>query len=189
MWLRAVMLFSPVSTPPGRFGSRSIFGGFSEDVLQAAFNVNAGDVLRIQAEMDARGVIVRVPAGLIRALGKKPLYSNDHGRLFEITGDEFPDLLNIDVELGLANITRGSMMAPSFRTRAATIALVLEGNGQVEVVGGPGVSAPGGRSERQQEQGAQKAERSNMQQGVRADIKEGPVVVLPAGHPATLVAG
>ena len=41
--------------------------------------------------------------------GKRLRHSNSHGRHYEITGDDCPQLRALDVEVGLANITRVSM--------------------------------------------------------------------------------
>jgi hypothetical protein len=41
--------------------------------------------------------------------GKRPRHSNNHGRHYEITGDDCPQLRALDIEVGLANITRVSM--------------------------------------------------------------------------------
>jgi hypothetical protein len=38
--------------------------------------------------------------------GKSPYFSNNHGKLFELTGDECRHLKKLDLQIGLANITR-----------------------------------------------------------------------------------
>ena len=98
---------------------------------------------------------------------------------------------------------QGSMMAPSYSTRATKIAIVVEGSGYFEMAC-PHVS---GRSERRErEHGRRREERGREEEQeeeeeerggqksrgysqVRAQIREGSVIVLPAAHPATLVAG
>lgn len=44
---------------------------------------------------------------------KRPCHSNNHGRLSEITGDECPHLRKLDMDVGLANITRVSTFTHS----------------------------------------------------------------------------
>ena len=95
---------------------------------------------------------------------------------------------------------QGSMMAPKYTTRATKIAVVVEGSGYFEMacphVSGSGQSERreqhrehGRRGEEQEEgeEGQQKKSRGYKQ--VKAQIKKGSVIVLPAGHPATFVAG
>ncbi|NP_001295419.1 globulin 2 precursor [Zea mays] len=131
---------------------------------------------------------------------KKPTHSNSHGRHYEITGDECPHLRLLDMDVGLANIARGSMMAPSYNTRANKIAIVLKGQGYFEMAC-PHVS--GGRSsprrerghgreeeeEREEEQGGGGGQKSRSYRQVKSRIREGSVIVIPAGHPTALVAG
>ncbi|KAE8797693.1 Globulin-1 S allele [Hordeum vulgare] len=140
--------------------------------------------------------------------GEKPRYSNKHGRLHQITGDQCPHLRNLDLDVNLVNITRGSMTALRYTTRATKIVVVVEaGNdGNYFEMACPHLSSSGrserrerGRrsEEREQEQGGQEEEqghggeqeKSRGYRQVRAEIKVGSVIVLPAGHPATFVAG
>ncbi|ONM10194.1 Globulin-2 [Zea mays] len=103
------------------------------------------------------------------------------------------------MDVGLANIARGSMMAPSYNTRANKIAIVLKGQGYFEMAC-PHVS--GGRSsprrerghgreeeeEREEEQGGGGGQKSRSYRQVKSRIREGSVIVIPAGHPTALVA-
>lgn len=95
---------------------------------------------------------------------------------------------------------QGSMMAPSYNTRANKIAIVLKGQGYFEMAC-PHVS--GGRSsprrerghgreeeeEREEEQGGGGGQKSRSYRQVKSRIREGSVIVIPAGHPTALVAG
>ncbi|KAG8061257.1 hypothetical protein GUJ93_ZPchr0003g16787 [Zizania palustris] len=141
-WFRVVMLVNPVSTP-GRFeeyfpvgGERpeSFFSVFSDDILQAAFNTRREEWEKV-FQGQREGDITTVSEEKIRELsrscsrgigsgseweikpqsltGKRPSYSNNHGKLFEIDGDECPLLRKLDMRVGLANITRVRSTKPS----------------------------------------------------------------------------
>lgn len=135
--------------------------------------------------------------------GKRPTHSNSHGKHYEITGDECPHLRVLDMEVGLANISQGSMMALSYSTRANKIAVVVDGEGYFEMacphVSGGGRSSSSQRREREhgrmewgrgeeEEQGG-RGQKSRSYKQVKSRIKEGSVIVIPAGHPTALVAG
>ncbi|KAL6638027.1 hypothetical protein ACP70R_025599 [Stipagrostis hirtigluma subsp. patula] len=221
--------------PAGGERPESFFSVFSDDVLQAAFNTRREEWEQV-FERQRKGEITSASEEQIRELsrscsrggggrggggsgsseweikpssltGKRPRHSNNHGRHFEITGEECPHLRMLDMEVGLANITRGSMMAPSYSTRATKIAVVVEGSGYFEMAC-PHLASSGssqrrqrqrehggrrreewgreGESEEEEEQGGQK---SRGYQQVRSRIREGSVIVIPAGHPTALVAG
>jgi hypothetical protein len=89
------------------------------------------------------------------------------------------------------------MLAPRYTTRATKIAVVVEGSGYFEMAC-PHKTHSSGRSERrersehgreEEEEEEQEQKKSRGYRQVRAQIKEGSVIVLPAGHPATFVAG
>ncbi|WVZ60844.1 hypothetical protein U9M48_010811 [Paspalum notatum var. saurae] len=219
-WFRVVMLLNPVATP-GRFeeffpigGDRpeSFFSVFSDDVIQAAFNTRREDWEQV-FEKQSKGEITKASEEQIRELsrscsrggrgdsgssskweikpssltGKKPSHSNNHGRHYEITGEECPHLRVLDME--------GSMMAPSYSTRATKIAVVVEGSGFFEMACPHLSPSPSQRLERgrewgreEEEEEEQKSSRSGYRQ-VKSRVREGSVIVIPAGHPTTLVAG
>uniref|UniRef100_A0ACD5X9M2 Uncharacterized protein n=1 Tax=Avena sativa TaxID=4498 RepID=A0ACD5X9M2_AVESA len=203
--------------PVGGENPESFFSAFSDEVLQAAFNTRREEVVRV-FERQSKGEISQASEEQIRELSRscsrggrgggggsgssseeikptslpsqKPRYSNNHGRLHMITGNECRHLRDLDMEVGIANITRGSMIAPKYSTRATKIAVVVEGNGYFEMAC-PHKSDSGRSSERRGEHGREEEgeEKSRGYKQVRAQIKEGSVIVLPAGHPATFVAG
>ncbi|CAM0876797.1 unnamed protein product [Alopecurus aequalis] len=215
-WLRIVMLLNPVSTP-GRFeefflvgaeGQESFFSAFSDEVLQAAFNARREEVEKV-FERQSQGEIRQASEEQIRELSRscsregrgrggggsgsseaeikpislpaqRPRYSNNHGTLHMITGNQCRHLRDLDMEVGMANITRGSMVAPRYTTRATKIIVVVEGSGYFEM------ACPHKSGSGREEEGE---ERSRGYKQVRAQIKEGSVIVLPAGPPATFVAG
>ncbi|KAM0853197.1 hypothetical protein ACQ4PT_051255 [Festuca glaucescens] len=207
--------------PIGGQGLESFFSAFSDEVLQAAFNSRREELESIRGQ--SKGEIWQASEEQIRELSRscsrggrggagsgsskeeeikprslpsqKPIYSNKHGRMHIITGDECSHLRDLEMEVGIANITRGSMMAPRYSTRATKIAVVVEGNGYFEMAC-PHKTDSSGRSERREhsehgreEEGEQGQKKSRGYRQVRAQIKEGSVIVLPAGHPATFVAG
>ncbi|CAN6286554.1 unnamed protein product [Urochloa humidicola] len=237
-WFRVVMLLNPVSTkgrfeeffPIGGESPESFFSVFSDDVLQAAFNTRREEWEQV-FEKQSKGEITTASEEQIRELskscsrggrggesmwdikpssltGKKPSHSNNHGRHYEITGQDCPQLRALDIEVGLANISRGSMMAPSYSTHANKVAIVVEGSGYFEMAcphlssggrsssprrreRGHGSSKEWGREEEEEgheEQEGRGETKSRGYKQVKSHIKEGSVIVIPAGHPTTLVA-
>ncbi|GJN23052.1 hypothetical protein PR202_gb10668 [Eleusine coracana subsp. coracana] len=238
-WFRVVMLLSPVSTPGrfeeffpvGGDRPESFFSVFSDEVIQAAFNTRREEWEQV-FEKQRKGEITTASEEQIRELsrtcsrggksgsseweikpssltGKKPLHTNNHGRHYEISGDECPHLRARNMDVGLANITRGSMMAPSYSTRATKIAVVVQGSGYFEMAC-PHVSSSSRRSSREhgsrrreewgreeeeeeEEEGHHEQEEEKSRRGgytqVRSRIQAGSVIVVPAGHPTVLVAG
>ncbi|KAK1645398.1 hypothetical protein QYE76_063203 [Lolium multiflorum] len=67
-------------------------------------------------------------------LEQKPTIANRHGRLYEADARSFHALADQDVRVAFANITAGSMTAPYYNTQSVKIAVVLEGEGEVEIV-------------------------------------------------------
>ncbi|CAD6214947.1 unnamed protein product [Miscanthus lutarioriparius] len=211
-WFRVVMLLSPVSTsgrfeefcPIGGESPESFLGVLSDDVIQASFNTRREEWEKV-FEKQSKGEITTASEEHIRELssltGKRPTHSNSHGRHYEITGDECPHLRVLDMKVGLANISRGSMMTLSYNTRAHKIAVVVDGGEGYFEMACPHVS--GGRSsqrrerehgrrewgrEEEEEQGG-RGQKSRSYTQVKSRIREGSVIVIPAGHPTALVAG
>ncbi|KAG2571249.1 hypothetical protein PVAP13_7KG013900 [Panicum virgatum] len=217
--------------PIGGESPESFFSVFSDDVLQAAFNTRREEWEQV-FEKQSKGEITTASEEQIRELsrscsrgsrghgggesmwdikpssltGKRPSHSNSHGRHYEITGDDCPQLRALDIEVGLANITRGSMMAPSYSTHANKLVVVVEGSGHFEMAcphlsGGQSSSSQrrgrghGGREcggEEEEGEGREEQEGEHKSRGykqVRSRIKVGSVMVIPPGHPTTLVAG
>ena len=211
--------------PVGGDRPESFFSAFSDDVLQAAFNTRREELEKVFERQREGGEITTAPEEQIRELskscsrgggggsgseweikpssltGKSPYFSNNHGKLFELTGDECRHLKKLDLQIGLANITRGSMIAPNYNTRATKLAVVLQGSGYFEMAC-PHVSGGGSseRREREREHGrrreeeegeeehGERGEKARRYHKVRAQVREGSVIVIPASHPATIVA-
>uniref|UniRef100_A0A0D9W021 Cupin type-1 domain-containing protein n=1 Tax=Leersia perrieri TaxID=77586 RepID=A0A0D9W021_9ORYZ len=198
-WFRVVMLLNPVATP-GHFEEyfpvgvgrpESYFDAFSEDVLQAAFNTPREEWEKVFERKQERGEITTAPEEQIRELtkscsrsgysgrsgsdweikpisltGKRPSFSNSHGKMFDIDGDDSRHLRKLDM------LGRGifEMACPH---KSGEEKSERHGRRREEW----------GRGEEEEEEKARRYKK------VRAEIREGSVVVIPAAHPATLVAG
>nr|ACJ65515.1 globulin 3B [Triticum aestivum] len=67
-------------------------------------------------------------------LEQRPKIANRHGRLYEADARSFHALAQHDVRVAVANITPGSMTAPYLNTQSFKLAVVLEGEGEVQIV-------------------------------------------------------
>ncbi|XP_047085653.1 63 kDa globulin-like protein [Lolium rigidum] len=146
-------------------------------------------------------------------LQQRPTVANRHGRLYEADARSFRALGDHDIRVAFANITAGSMTAPYYNTQSVKIALVLEGEGEVEIVC-PHLSQESqrhqqGQSERGKGRGREEEdderEQQHQQQGrgsgseseseeqqqqqqqkyetIRARVSPGSAFVVPPGHP------
>ncbi|KAM3295035.1 hypothetical protein ACQJBY_037724 [Aegilops geniculata] len=145
-------------------------------------------------------------------LEQRPKIANRHGRLYEADARSFHALAQHDVRVAVANITPGSMTAPYLNTQSFKFAVVLEGEGEVEIVcphlsrdserreqeHGKGRwseeeeddqrqqrrrgSGSGSESESEEEQDQQRYET------VRARVSRGSAFVVPPGHPVVEIA-
>ncbi|TKV90885.1 hypothetical protein SEVIR_9G058100v4 [Setaria viridis] len=213
--------------PIGGESPESFFSVFSDDVLQAAFNTRREEWEQV-FEKQSKGEITTASEEQIRELSrscsragrshgggesmwdiklcsltsKRPLHSNNHGRHYEITGDDCPQLRALDIEVGLTNLSRGSMTAPSYSTHADKLFVVLDGSGYFEMAcphlsSGRSSSPRRERGHGSREWGREEEEEAEQEGGqksrgykqVKSRIREGSVIVIPAGHPMTLVAG
>ncbi|XBH73247.1 hypothetical protein VPH35_100372 [Triticum aestivum] len=202
-WFRVVMLLNPVSTP----------GSFQEQIRELSRSCSRGGRGGGGGSGSEKEDIQ--PRSLT---GEKPRYSNKHGRFHQITGDQCHHLRKLDMDVTLVNITRGSMTALRYTTRSTRIYIVVEGRDGYFEMACPHVSSSGrserreheqererehGHGRRSEERGQEHGRRSEEEEHghggeqeksrgyrqVRAQIKVGSVIVLPAGHPATFVAG
>ncbi|KAM0843183.1 hypothetical protein ACQ4PT_057889 [Festuca glaucescens] len=143
-------------------------------------------------------------------LQQRPTIANRHGRLYEADARSFRALGDHDIRVAFANITAGSMTAPYYNTQSVKIALVLEGEGEVEIVC-PHLSQGSerhqqGQSERGKGRGREEEdderEQQHQKQGrgsgseseseeqqqdkyetIRARVSRGSAFVVPPGHP------
>ncbi|KAM0873735.1 hypothetical protein ACQ4PT_037874 [Festuca glaucescens] len=124
--------------------------------------------------------------------------ANRHGRLYEVDTRSFRALGDQDVRVSFANITAGSMTAPYYNTQSVKIAVVLEGEGEVEIVC-PHLSQDSerrrgeeGQSEQQQQKQRGRGSESEEEQQekyetIRARVSRGSALVVPAGHPVVAI--
>ncbi|KAL4367746.1 hypothetical protein GQ457_05G002820 [Hibiscus cannabinus] len=103
---------------------------------------------------------------------RRPSKSNKYGQLFEVDADEFQHLKDSDLGVSYANITRGCMTAPFFNSRAIKIAIVVQGEGYLEMV------TP--------DSGRRKS--GSSYQKISSRLRPDTVFVVPAGHPFVTVA-
>uniref|UniRef100_A0ACD5ZYY5 Uncharacterized protein n=1 Tax=Avena sativa TaxID=4498 RepID=A0ACD5ZYY5_AVESA len=136
-------------------------------------------------------------------LQQRPTIANRHGRLYEADARSFRALGDHDVRVAFANITAGSMTAPYYNTQSVKIAVVLEGEGEVEIVcphlsqdserrrGEEGQSERGKDRRREEEDDERESESESEGQQqqqekyetIRARVSRGSAFVVPPGHP------
>lgn len=135
-------------------------------------------------------------------LEQRPKIANRHGRLYEADARSFHALANQDVRVAVANITPGSMTAPYLNTQSFKLAVVLEGEGEVQIVcphlGRESESerehGKGRRREEEEDDQRQQRRRGSESESeeeeeqqryetVRARVSRGSAFVVPPGHP------
>ena len=143
-------------------------------------------------------------------LSKEPSISNRYGRLHEVDANEFPQLQDMDVAVAYANITKvfsfplssllnccllifqfcilylllqGAMQGPFFNSRSTKIALVINGEGYMEM------ACPHVAQQQQQQQ--QQGQQGTIQhyQRISSSLNPGMIFVVPTGHPIIIVSG
>ncbi|KAM3310298.1 hypothetical protein ACQJBY_031157 [Aegilops geniculata] len=145
-------------------------------------------------------------------LEQRPKIANRHGRLYEADARNFHALAQHDVRVAVANITPGSMTAPYLNTQSFKLAVVLEGEGEVEIVcphlghdserreqeHGKGrwseEDEDDQRQQRRRGSGSSSESESEDEQDqqryetVRARVSRGSAFVVPPGHPVVEIA-
>ncbi|XP_073005577.1 vicilin Cor a 11.0101-like [Typha latifolia] len=205
--LRIAMLLQPVSLP-GRFEEFFGVGGknpetfyttFSNEVLQAAFNTPLDRLKRLFGKQE-KGVIIRASEEQITALSKssteggggprtpfnvlskQPSHANNYGQLYEANVNDYQFLRELDVDISIANISQGSMMAPNYNSRSTKIALVVQGSGYFEM------ACPHISKELEESYERKYKEHGQSYHLVRSQVRRGSVFVIPASHPVAAVA-
>ncbi|KAI3847052.1 hypothetical protein MKW92_041559 [Papaver armeniacum] len=111
-------------------------------------------------------------SGPFNILKKRATYSNNYGQLYEVDGNDYKQLQDLDLGVSFTNISQGGMLGPYYNTRSTKVLLVVEGNGR-------------GRQEfeeeREQGQGVH-------YEKVSARLSPRSVFIVPAGHPVAIVA-
>ncbi|KAF7051955.1 hypothetical protein CFC21_060131 [Triticum aestivum] len=143
-------------------------------------------------------------------LEQRPRIANRHGRLYEADARSFHALAQHDVRVAVANITPGSMTAPYLNTQSFKLAVVLEGEGEVQIVcphlGRDSERREQGkgrwseeedddqRQQRRRGSGSESESESEEQQDqqryqtIRARVSRGSAFVVPPGHPVVEIA-
>lgn len=135
-------------------------------------------------------------------LEQRPKIANRHGRLYEADARSFHALANHDVRVAVANITPGSMTAPYLNTQSFKLAVVLEGQGEVQIVcphlgrdsereheHGKGRWIEEEDDQRQQRRRGSESESESEEQDqqryetISARVSRGSAFVVPPGHP------
>ncbi|CAL5436954.1 unnamed protein product [Camellia sinensis] len=155
-------LLQPVSIPghfeaffgPGGENPESYFSAFSSSLLEAALNTKRDKIQRLFGQRE--GIIIKASEEQIKAMAhheegggiwpfggeskrtcnlfsKHPFQSNQYGQLYQVDPDECRDLRELNLAIGFANFTGGSMTAPYYNSRATKIAVVTNGDGYFEM--------------------------------------------------------
>ncbi|XP_040373826.1 vicilin Jug r 2.0101-like [Rosa chinensis] len=111
---------------------------------------------------------------------QKPIQANEFGKLFEARPEKFGQLQDMDVSVTCVEVNNEAMMLPHYNSKAIFVVLVVEGSGRVEM------ACPHMAS--QSQMGEEEVEQQGEQVKVTADVSEGDVFVIPAGHPIAIVA-
>ncbi|XP_038898840.1 vicilin Jug r 6.0101-like [Benincasa hispida] len=196
--------------PAGGENSESFYTAFSWDLLEAAFKIPREKLERF-FDQQKPGTIIKASREQIRSLSQHeeiipriwpfsegeterpfnllkqhPWQSNKFGRLFEAYPDEFSQLRDLGVAVAFANMTKGSMMAPHYNSKAMKIAVVVEGEGGFQMAC-PHLSSSSGRSGRWSER-EQERKGGRTYQKIRGQLRRGVVFIVPAGHPFSVFA-
>ncbi|KAJ0966397.1 hypothetical protein J5N97_027535 [Dioscorea zingiberensis] len=203
--LKIASLIIPISTPGrfkefyavGGKDKGSFLGSFSKGVIETSFNVDSEEVLRL-FEQENRESMVKATEEQISAISKhsegggtpwpfaqsrkpfnllkrRPACSNKHGELHEVNANDYQQLRDLNIDVSVANITKGSMMMLHYNTEGTKIAYVMRGRGYFEMAC-PHISSQKHQREREQ------------YQSVRSELSPGKVIVIPAGHPIASIA-
>lgn len=215
--LRVAMLVQPVNTP-GKFQGYFSGGGdnpesfyrvFSNDILETALATPRDELDRLFGQQK-QGIILQAPKGKLKALtqhassvkqrgrqlrdpfnllNEKPLYSNKFGQFFEASPNDFKQLRDLDVSLGLADIKQGAMMVPHYNSKTTFIVMVVEGTGRIEMAC-PHVASQSRESQRQgsRGRGEEEIERSQQYEKISSQLSPGDIFIIPAGHPVAVLA-
>ncbi|KAF3774555.1 Globulin-1 S allele [Nymphaea thermarum] len=145
-------------------------------------------------------------------LNKRPWFSSSRGQIYQAGSRDYAPLHNHDLSISFAKICAGSMLAPSYNSRATKIAIIIRGRGYMEMAcphvsesqGHRGGGGSGEEEERSSERGGGEEEQhtsrvrvdeggNEEEQGARyqrmsAELSPMTVFVAPAGHPLAIVA-
>ncbi|KAI3441983.1 uncharacterized protein J3R85_001559 [Psidium guajava] len=204
-------LIHPVNTPGefkefhpvGTENPESYYTVFSSEILESSLRTSIDQIERLFGQ-HRQGVIIRASEEQVRALsehrgtskkkkghgskgpfnllGQQPIYSNEFGRFFQASPEEFKQLQDSDVSVTFAEVNQGSIMVPHYNSKSTTVVLVVEGYGWFEMAC-PHLARARQRWWSEEEQGG-----SVRYQKVTSLLSPGDVFVVPAGHPIAIVA-
>ncbi|KAK9070118.1 hypothetical protein SSX86_010518 [Deinandra increscens subsp. villosa] len=179
----------------------SFYNAFSKEVIQAAFDASSFTFLYPKIhKFRKQGIFKKATEEQIRSMAgkeesriwpfgerkergthsiykKEPSVANENGVLHEVDSDDFPDIRDINVAISLFNITRGSMAGPFYNTKATQVLMVTNGIGSFEMAC-PHLS----------NQATRGGEINPTYERVSSELRQGTVVVIPAGHPVVIEA-
>ncbi|KAH9729774.1 Globulin-1 S allele [Citrus sinensis] len=185
----------------------SFLRAFSWEILESAFKTKRDSLERVLFQQD-QGAMVKASKQQIRALsrsqegpsiwpfagesrgtfnlfGKRPSHSNNFGELFEADSNDFRPLEDLDITVSYANISKGAMAAPFYNSRSTKVAVVVAGDGYIEIAC-PHVSRSS--SERRHQGSSTREEGSATYHKVSSRIRTDSAYIVPAGHPVVTVA-
>nr|B4X640.2 RecName: Full=Vicilin Pis v 3.0101; AltName: Full=7S globulin; AltName: Full=7S seed storage protein; AltName: Full=7S vicilin-like protein Pis v 3; AltName: Full=Vicilin Pis v 3; AltName: Allergen=Pis v 3.0101; Flags: Precursor [Pistacia vera] len=206
--LYIVKLLQPVNLPghyevfhgPGGENPESFYRAFSREVLEAALKTPRDKLEKLFEKQD-EGAIVKASKEQIRAMSRRgegpsiwpftgkstgtfnlfkkdPSQSNNYGQLFESEFKDYPPLQELDIMVSYVNITKGGMSGPFYNSRATKIAIVVSGEGRLEI------ACPHLSSSKNSGQEKSGPSYKKLSSSIRTDS----VFVVPAGHPFVTVA-
>ncbi|XVE73094.1 hypothetical protein DITRI_Ditri11bG0090100 [Diplodiscus trichospermus] len=118
---------------------------------------------------------------------RRPSHSNKYGQLFEVDGDEFKQLKDLDLRVSYANITKGCMSALYYNSRATKMAIVVAGEGYFEMAC-PRVSSKSSDQQSQDTRSSGRKKSGPSYQKISSSLRPDTVFIVPAGHPFVTVA-
>lgn len=116
-------------------------------------------------------------------LNQRPSQSNNYGKLFEADSGDFKPLRNLDLLASYVNITKGSMSGPFYNSKSTLIAIIVKGEGYLEMAC-PHVSDEESSYEDKQSGSGSSPSYQKINSRLRTDT----VFVVPPGHPFVTVA-
>nr|P10562.1 RecName: Full=Canavalin; Flags: Precursor [Canavalia gladiata]CAA29910.1 unnamed protein product [Canavalia gladiata] len=174
----------------------SYLSAFSKNFLEASYDSPYDEIEQTLLQEEQEGVIVKMPKDQIQEISKHaqsssrktlssqdkpfnlrsrdPIYSNNYGKLYEITPEKNSQLRDLDILLNCLQMNEGALFVPHYNSRATVILVANEGRAEVELVG----------LEQQQQQGLE----SMQLRRYAATLSEGDILVIPSSFPVALKA-
>ncbi|XP_062108267.1 vicilin Jug r 2.0101 [Humulus lupulus] len=190
---------------------QSYFSAFSNNLLKQSLSATEEQIERLTGEQRQgqrqgrrEGFIKRASQEQLRSLSQhatsprrrgressgpvislqnqSPLYSNSHGKFYEVNPQQNKQLKDMDVLVNWCELNQGTIMVPHYNSKTTILAMVVEGSGRMEMAC-PHLSRQSQRRGEQEEES-----QSGQIERVTAQLSPGDVFIVPAGHPIALVA-